>query len=139
MILTKVSQNNYMFKFNNRTTRKSFDINSELTTKTPKSRYSLCFGVFIVELEHISYFFSTVLFIIFENFTKFEYSFHSLKVKLSLTNFIYELPHELPNEFVPSLLKLALKKYVKSDIKVFRFCLTLLGFLIFLKIVCTGL
>ena len=132
-----------MFKFNNRTTRKSFDINSELTTKTPKRRYSLCFGVFIVQLEHISYFFSTVLFIIFENFTKFSYSFHSLKVKrnfiLSLTNFIYELPHELPNEFVPSLLKLALKKYAKSDIKVFRFCLTLLGFLIFLKIVCTGL
>ena len=44
----------------------------------------------------------TISFIIFENFAKFQYSFHSPQVKRnlisSIRNFIYKLPHKLLND-----------------------------------------
>lgn len=44
----------------------------------------------------------TFLFIIFGNFTRFEYNFHSPQLKWNLIsstrNFILEFPHELPND-----------------------------------------
>ena len=49
--------NNYLFKFNNRNSRKSYEICSELTIKTPERGHWRNFRVFIVNLEHISYLF----------------------------------------------------------------------------------
>ena len=44
----------YLLKVNNRNTRKSYEISSKLTIKTPERRRS---GVFIVNFEHISHLF----------------------------------------------------------------------------------
>ena len=46
--------NNCLFKFNNRNSRKSYEICSELTIKTPERGHWRNFRVFIVNLEHIS-------------------------------------------------------------------------------------
>ena len=53
-----------MFKVNNRNTRKSCEICSELTIKTPERRQGRRSGVFIVNLEHMSH-----LFLVFLLFT----------------------------------------------------------------------
>ena len=44
----------YLFKVNNRNARKSCEICLELKIKTPEERHWLCYGVFIVNFEHIS-------------------------------------------------------------------------------------
>ena len=46
--------NIYLFKVNNRNTRKRCKISSKLTTKTSERRQWRRFGVFIVNFEHIS-------------------------------------------------------------------------------------
>ena len=43
---------NYMFKINNRNTRKKCEIFSKLTIKTPERRHWRRSGVFIVNFEH---------------------------------------------------------------------------------------
>ena len=48
----------YLFKVNNRNTRKKCEICSKLTIKTPERRRS---GVFIVNFEHISHLFLVFL------------------------------------------------------------------------------
>ena len=45
--------NIYLFKFNNRNTRKRYEICSKLPIKTPKRRHWRLYGVFIVTFEHI--------------------------------------------------------------------------------------
>ena len=47
----------YLFKINNRNTRKGWEICSKLTLKTPERRRWRCSGVFIVNFEHISHLF----------------------------------------------------------------------------------
>ena len=49
--------NNYVFKVNNRNTRKRCEISSRLTTNTPEWRHWRCSGVFIANFEHISHFY----------------------------------------------------------------------------------
>ena len=49
--------NIYLFKVNNRNTRKTCEIYSKLTIKTSKRRQWRHFGVFIVNFEHISHLF----------------------------------------------------------------------------------
>ena len=53
--------NIYLFKVNNRTTKKWGEICSKLTIKTPERRPWRCSGVFIVNFEHISQLFQAVL------------------------------------------------------------------------------
>ena len=55
-----------IFKFNNRDTRKSYEICYRLTIKTPERHHLRCPGVFIVNFEHISHLFSSVPVINFE-------------------------------------------------------------------------
>ena len=50
-----VPAGNYMLKDNNRNTRARYEICSKLTIKTPERRHWRRFGVFIVNLEHISH------------------------------------------------------------------------------------
>ena len=50
--------NLYLFKFNNRTTRKGCEMYSKLTIKPPERRRS---GVFIVKFKHISQLFLVFL------------------------------------------------------------------------------
>ena len=47
---------NYMFKVNNRNTRKRREIWLKLTIKTPENRNWRHSGIFIVHLKHISHF-----------------------------------------------------------------------------------
>ena len=54
----------YLFKFNNRSTRKRCEICSKLTIKTPERCHGRSSGVFIANFEHIS-----PLFLIFLLFT----------------------------------------------------------------------
>ena len=49
--------NIFMFKVNNRNTRKKTEICSKLTIKTPERRHRPRSGIFIANFEHISYFF----------------------------------------------------------------------------------
>ena len=44
----------YLFKINNRNTRKRFEICSKVTMKTPEQRHWRCSFLFIVNFEHIS-------------------------------------------------------------------------------------
>ena len=53
--------NIYLFKFNNRDTRKRCEICSKLTMKTSERRQWRRFGVFIVNFEHIWHLFLVVL------------------------------------------------------------------------------
>ena len=46
----------YLLKFNNRSTRRKFEICSKLTIKTPQRRQWRRSGVFIVNFEHTSHF-----------------------------------------------------------------------------------
>ena len=52
---------NYLFKVNDGNTRKSCEICSKLTTKTPEERQWRHSGVFIVNFEHISHLFLVLL------------------------------------------------------------------------------
>ena len=46
----------YLFKFNNRNTRKKREIKKpKLTIKTPEQRHWLCYRVFIVNFKHLSH------------------------------------------------------------------------------------
>ena len=56
-ILSPIPANIYLFKVNNRNTRKMHKKCSKLTRKTPDRRQWRRFSVFIVNLEHISHFF----------------------------------------------------------------------------------
>ena len=47
----------YLFKFNDRNTRKSSEIRSKLSKKTPEQSQQHCFGVFIVNFEDTSHLF----------------------------------------------------------------------------------
>ena len=49
--------NIYLLKVNNRNTKKSCEICSKLTIKTPEGHQRRLSGVFIVSFEHISQFF----------------------------------------------------------------------------------
>ena len=51
----------YLFKVNNRNTRKRYEIWSKLTTKTERRQWR-CVSVFIVNFEHISHLFLNFLF-----------------------------------------------------------------------------
>ena len=51
----------YLVKVNNRNTIKRCEICSKLTIKTPEQRQWSCFGVFIVNFEHISHLFIVFL------------------------------------------------------------------------------
>ena len=55
MMAPRYPASNYMFKVNNRDTRKRCEIRSKLTIKTPERRQWRRSGVFTVNLEHISY------------------------------------------------------------------------------------
>ena len=50
---------------NNRNTKKSYEICSKLTLKTPERRHWHCPGVFIVNFDHISHFFLEFLLLTF--------------------------------------------------------------------------
>ena len=54
---TPIQANIFLFKVNNRSTRKMCGICSELTVKTPERRHRRCSDVFIVNFEHISHLF----------------------------------------------------------------------------------
>ena len=56
-----ISANIYLFKANNRITRKRGEICSKLTIKTSERRQRRHSGVFIVNIEHISHFFLVFL------------------------------------------------------------------------------
>ena len=56
----------YLFKVNNRNTRKRCEICSKLTIKTPKRRYRRRSGMFIVNFEHILHLFKSVAVVDFE-------------------------------------------------------------------------
>ena len=60
-ISTYNTDNIYMFKVNNRSTRKRGEICSKLTIKTPERRHCRHFGVFIVNSEHMSHLFLVFL------------------------------------------------------------------------------
>ena len=64
--LQKQSASIYLFKVNNRNTRKRSGICSELTIKTPEQRQWHRFGVFIVSFEHIFTRFSSVFTVDFQ-------------------------------------------------------------------------
>ena len=51
----------YLFKVSNRNARKSYEICSKLTIKTPELRHGRCPGVFIVNFEHILHLFLVFL------------------------------------------------------------------------------
>ena len=51
----------YLFKVNSRNTRKMYEISSKSTIKTSERRQWRRSGVFIVNFEHISYFFQVLL------------------------------------------------------------------------------
>ena len=52
---SNILANIYLFKFNNRETRKKSEMYSKLTIKTPDRRQWRLSGVFIVNFEHISH------------------------------------------------------------------------------------
>ena len=60
-IKTYNSANIYLFKLNNKNTRKRFEISLKLTIKTPVRRPWHCSDVFIVNSEHILHFFLVFL------------------------------------------------------------------------------
>ena len=77
---------NYMFKVNNRNTRRRCEICSKLTIKVSERRQSRCSGVFIVNFKHISHL--VLVFLLLIDFhmkisCRFEISFRS---KLSIWN-----------------------------------------------------
>ena len=51
----------YLFKVNNRNTRKRWEISSKLTIKTPERHHWRRSGFFIVNFEHISHLFQVFL------------------------------------------------------------------------------
>ena len=51
----------YLFKVNNRNTRKRWEISSKLTIKTPERHHWRRSGFFIVHFEHISHLFQVFL------------------------------------------------------------------------------
>ena len=51
----------YLFKVNNRNTRKRCEICSKLTIKTPERRQCRHFGNFIANFEHVSHLFLVFL------------------------------------------------------------------------------
>ena len=53
----------YLFKVNSRNNRKACEICSKLTIKTPEPCQWRCFGLFIVNFEHISHLFIVYLFL----------------------------------------------------------------------------
>ena len=57
----KYPVNIYLFKINNRNTRKRCQKCLKLTIKTPERRHWYHFGVFIVNFEHISHLFAVSL------------------------------------------------------------------------------
>ena len=63
--MKNIPANIYLFKVNNRNTRKKCEICSKLTIKTPERRQWCCSGVFIVNLEYISHFFLVFLLVTF--------------------------------------------------------------------------
>ena len=64
--LLMVTANIYLFKVNDRNTRKRYDTCSKLTIKTVERRQWRCFDVVIVNFENISHFFCSVCIIDFE-------------------------------------------------------------------------
>ena len=65
-ILAHYPANIDLFKANNRNTRQRCKICLELTIKTPARRYWRHSGMFIVNFDHISHFFSSVSVVDFE-------------------------------------------------------------------------
>ena len=53
--------NSYLFKVNNKNTRKGCELCLELTIKTPERSQARRFGVFIVNFEYISHLFLVFL------------------------------------------------------------------------------
>ena len=64
LILISFSANIYLFKVNNRNTRKMCEICSKLKIKTPERRQRSLSGVFIVDFEHILHLFLVFLLLI---------------------------------------------------------------------------
>ena len=60
-----IPANIYLFKVNDKTTRKACEICSKLIIKTPKRRYWRRSGVFIINFEHISHLFLVFLLLTF--------------------------------------------------------------------------
>ena len=103
--------------------------------------------------------FQTVLVIIYQNFTVFQYRSDSRQVERilisSTVNLVYELPHELPNNLTlqkimkyqknislssrNQTLEIAVKTHTKFDTKLFFSCPVLLDFSILFQIFCPGL
>ena len=54
ILRSRCRANIYLFKVNNRNTKKRCGICSKLIIKTPERRHWCCCGVFIVDFEHIS-------------------------------------------------------------------------------------
>ena len=61
LIFITFSANNYLFKTNNKNTRKCFETCSELTIQNLKRRYCCHSSVIIVNLEHVSHLFLAFL------------------------------------------------------------------------------
>ena len=61
LFITNIPANIYMFKVNNRNTRKRYEICLELTIKTPERHHWRRAGVFIVNFAHISHLFLVFL------------------------------------------------------------------------------
>ena len=66
----------YLFKVNNRKTRKWYEICSKLTIKTLERRYWRRSGVFIVNFEYISHFF--LVFLLLTLKSKFQWFLYEL-------------------------------------------------------------
>ena len=63
--------NIYLFKVNNRNTRKRCEIRSKLTIIAPERRHCRCSGVFIINFGHISHLFLVFLLLILNIFHTF--------------------------------------------------------------------
>ena len=61
-----VPTNSYLFKVDNKSTRKKSEICLKLTIKTPERRHSGRFSVFIVNFRHVSDFFPSASIVDFE-------------------------------------------------------------------------
>ena len=58
--------NIYLFKVNNKSTRKRYEICSKLAIKTPEKRQWRRSGVFIINFEHILHIFLVILLLTLE-------------------------------------------------------------------------
>ena len=81
----------YLFKVNNRNTRKMCEICAKLTMKTPERLQNCRSGVFIVNFEHISH-----LFLLFLFLTLNKYMLAGKVDAISIFNLVFDVPFDIP-------------------------------------------